>query len=183
MDIDIKFSEWLTIASIAGYKLEQYTRPAFVGHKRTPSDFNLMTIGQLIELSDISDDDGSMYKVVEVTLGLTRDEIANSRAVDVVRYVGWAVTEVQRINKLFESLTPQATAKEKQAGIDTLHFGLFGMLDWYALRMGITNHDEVLQVPWMRIYKCMEMDNLRHAYERRYSKITSEEVRTKHDRR
>ena len=87
------------------------------------------------------------------------------------------------MNKLFESLTPQATAKEKQAGIDTLHFGLFGMLDWYALRMGITNHDEVLQVPWMRIYTCMEMDNLRHAYERRYSKITSEEVRTKHDRR
>lgn len=183
MDIDIKFSEWLTIASIAGYKLEQYTRPAYVGSMRTPSDFNLLTIGQLIELSDISDDNESMYKVVEVTMGLTRDEIASARAVDVVRYVGWAVTEVERINKLFGSLAPHPTAKEKQAGIDTLQFGLFGMLDWYALRMGITNHDDVLQVPWMRIYKCMDMDNLRHAYERRYSKITSEEVRNNHKRR
>lgn len=183
MDINTRFRDWLIVASAAGFKLGTYSRPAFIGHAATPSDFNLLTIGQLIELSDISDDNESMYKIVEVTMGLTMDEIANARAVDVVRYVGWAVTEVERINKLFESLTPQATAKEKQAGIDTLQFGLFGMLDWYALRMGITNHDDVLQVPWMRIYKCMDMDNMRHAYERRYSKITSEEVRNNHKRR
>ena len=55
----------------------------------------------------------------------------------------------------------------------------FGILDWYAKRMGITNHDEVLTVPWLRIYKCMDMDNKVEQYQRRLNEISLNEARRK----
>jgi len=45
--------------------------------------------------------------------------------------------------------------------------------------MGITNHDDVLTVPWLRIYKCMEMDNKVEQYQRRYNEISIQEARRK----
>ena len=71
------------------------------------------------------------------------------------------------------------TAKEKQAGVEKLQFGLFGILDWYAKRMGITDHDDVLTVPWLRIYKCMDMDNKVEQYQRRLNDISMQEARRK----
>ena len=58
-----------------------------------------------------------------------------------------------------------------------MRFGLFGMLDWYAVRMGISDHDQVLKVPWLRIYKCMDMDNKRRAYEKRLQKVQADEMK------
>lgn len=60
-----------------------------------------------------------------------------------------------------------------------MRFGLFGMLDWYAVRMGISDHDQVLKTPWLRIYKCMEMDNKRSVYERNLQKLQAEEMKRK----
>ena len=45
-----------------------------------------------------------------------------------------------------------------------------------ARRMGIKDHDEVLGVPWMRLYKCMEMDGLQREYERRLGEITRQDM-------
>lgn len=93
-----------------------------------------------------------------------------------VRFVGWVSGEVERINKIFESTNTKPTAREKKAGIEQLNFGLFGMLDWYAKRMGIQDHDQVLSTPWLRIYKCIDMDNKRNQYERRYQEIMNDEI-------
>ena len=183
MDINTKFKYWLTVAQAAHFKLERYERPAFIGDKATPSTFNWLTIGQLIELSELGDEDESIYRIVEITMQIQRKDIDEERAVDVVRYVGWAFGEVERINKLFKSFESKPTAKEKRAGVDTLEFGLFGMLDWYALRMGIEDHDEVLKVPWLRIYKCMDMDKKRQEYEKKLQQIAAEEMRNETRRR
>ena len=78
---------------------------------------------------------------------------------------------MQRINKLFASTSVPPTAEEQQAGADSLNFGPFGLLDYYALRMGITDHEAVEYVPWVRVYKCLDMDAMKMRYERRLRKI------------
>lgn len=177
MDKSTTFAYWVTVAQFSRFKMQRFSRPAFVGNTPTPENLDDLTIGQLIQLSDLKGTNESLYQVTEIVLGLDRATINNSRAVDVVRFVGWIFGEVQKINKLFSKEDVKPTQREKQAGIDTLRFGLFGMLDWYAIRMGISDHDTVLQVPWMRIYKCMDMDNKKRAYEIRLQKIASEEMK------
>ena len=84
---------------------------------------------------------------------------------------------MQRINALFDSVKGKPTKEEEKAGIDKLKFGVFGLIDWYALRMGITDHEEVTKVPWGRGYKCLEMDNKRHEFDKRLAKIYEDEHR------
>lgn len=71
------------------------------------------------------------------------------------------------INKLFASTSVPATAEEKAAGSDALNFGPFGLVDYYARRMGITDHEEVESVPWVRVYKCLDMDAKRMLFDRK----------------
>ena len=80
-------------------------------------------------------------------------------------------SEMERIGKLFQSLQSSNTADEKMAGIDRMNFGTFGVVDWYAKRMGIVNHDEVFATPWQRIYQCMKIDHEQNEFEKRYRKV------------
>lgn len=178
MDNKTTFGYWVRVAPFTDFEMGKFSRPMFVGGKETPKDLNELTIGQLIDLSGLSDSNESLYTVVSTVLGMERTDIDRARAVDVVRFVGWVTGEVERINKLFGSTDgSKPTKAEKEAGIDTLRFGLFGMLDWYAVRMGIADHDQVLKTKWLRIYKCMDMDNKKRAYEIRLQKIQADEMR------
>ena len=177
MDKNTTFGYWLTIAQAARYEMKKHTRPMFVADRKTPETLNEITIGQLIELSEIGDTDESFYKITSIILGMTKEETNKARAVEVVRFVGWVVSEVERINKLFDKIQAKPTAKEQRAGVERLNFGLFGMIDWYARRMGIQNHDEVFNVPWARIYKCMDMDAKTRDYERRLQEIATKEIK------
>lgn len=87
-----------------------------------------------------------------------------------------------KISKLFAKAKGTPTEREKKAGIDKLSFGLFGLLDWYALRMGITNHDDVLPVPWMRVYKCLDMDEKKALFNKKLQEVISDEYRRKNQR-
>ena len=78
---------------------------------------------------------------------------------------------MQKINKLFDSVKSKPTKEEERAGIENLKFGVFGLIDWYALRMGITDHEEVTKVTWGRVYKCLEMDNKKRDFEKRLAEV------------
>lgn len=179
MDINTTFGHWKVVAAMSGYKMQKQTRPNSVGGRTTPETLNWLSIGQLMELSELNDSDGSIYKITEMIAGLTREKTDKARAVDVVRLIGWTFGEVERINKLFAKTAPKPTARERQAGVEQLNFGLFGLLDWYARRMGIANHDEVLGVNWMRIYKCLDMDSRQAAYERKLQEMATAEINRK----
>lgn len=178
MEKETTFKHWLAVAQYTSFKVGKYSRPAFVGTRQTPANLNQLTIGQLIDLSQLGDTNESLYTIATTVMGMTHEEVEQARAVDVVMLVGWVSGEVERINKLFDSAeASKPTQQEKKAGIDNLRFGLFGMLDWYAVRMGISDHDQVLKVPWLRIYKCMDMDNKRRAYEMRLQKVQADEMK------
>ena len=98
-------------------------------------------------------------------------------AVEVVRFVGWVLGKVKTINELFDKAKSQPSDEEIRAGINQLNFGIFGLIDWYALRMGITDHEEVTKVPWGRVYKCLDMDKRTNDYRKKLQKVYEDEHR------
>ena len=179
MKKDTTFRHWLVVAAMAGFKIEgKAERPPKVGKHVTPENFEKLTFGQLVELTQ----GGSPVDVCRVTLGMTEKEVAKARATEVVRYVAWATEQLNKINALFAKLKSTPSPTEIQAGIERLNFGLFGVIDTYAQRMGITDHDEVMKTSWMVVYKCLEIDYQKAQFERRYNKIMESEMKRRNKR-
>lgn len=177
------FKTWLIVTKFAhntkGLQLEKLTRPDRIGKKITPLTLNNMTMGQMVQLSNCKDGAESFYKTCEVLMGMTQKQVDESKATEVVRFVGWVVASIKRINNLFDKIKIKPENEEIRAGITTINFGIFGMIDWYALRMGITDHEEVMNVPWGRIYKCMEIDNKTMEFRKKLNKIYIDDNRRK----
>ena len=181
MHASTKFRYWLVCATAAGWKMADggYTRPSFVGEMETPENLDSLTFGQLIELSRLKDGSNVFYDICRIVFKADRETIDKARAVDVVSFVGWITEEVNRINKLFSRLSSKPSDNEKKAGIEKLNFGLFGMVDRYARRMHIQNHDDVLGVSWARVYQCLKMDKEENDYQKRYMEVMEYDYRRK----
>lgn len=180
MNEKTKFRDWLIIANHAGFKFDADAKvdnkPDRIGKYPTPKSFEDMTFGQIVQLSELGEADNMMLAIVNITMGLDYKTAANAPAVDVVKYVLWVTEQLQKVNRLFDKLKSSYTPEELQAGAERLNFGIFGMVDAYARRMGITDHEEVLKTPWMVVYKCMEMDYQTNQYERRLNKIHADKM-------
>lgn len=180
MEKTTKFRDWLVIAEHGHFKMDRFNRPSYVGKVQTPENLYDLTLKQLMQLTEIGDSNESFYSVCNAVMGLSRKDVDDARAVDVVRFVGWVSGEMEKVGKMFEKADGgKPTDIEKRAGIESLRFGLFGMLDWFALRMGIEDHEKVFNYPWLRIYKCMDIDNKTNIYKSRLQKLQAEEMRHK----
>ena len=151
--------------------LQHAKRPLKVGGVEPPSTLNDLSLGELMQLQGISSEREMILVPCKVLLGLDERKVMNSDAHDVLAFVFWTAREVERINKLFASTNVPPTPEEKQAGADKMNFGMFGIVDYYAQRMGITDHEAVEYVPWVRVYKCLDMDAQRARMDRRLRKI------------
>lgn len=160
-------------------KLERLVKPTYLSGKRVPDSLNDITIGQLIMLQYISTDDDFMLKPASIIMGIQDEVLLNEQAEKVIGFSYWVAKELERINKLFKNTSISPTQEEKQAGVEKLNFGSFGIIDWFAQRMGITDHSEVENVPWVRIYKCLDMDAKRFVYERRLREIYNKRMQKK----
>lgn len=151
--------------------LSHAERPAFVAGKETPATLNMITYGQLDDLSRITAENDPAARVFKILMDIEAPQVYQMNVFDVFGFLNFAKDEVKRINKLFSDIAPSHTSEELSAGIKDLNFGTFGIIDWYARRMGITNQDEVYSVAWVRIYTCMKNDNEQSEYEKRLNKI------------
>lgn len=181
MKKDLHFKRWIVRAEYSRQteelQLEKMSNPLYVGRVRTPTDLNDMTIGQMVQISECKGDRTMFYIVCKVLLNMEQQQVDESPATDVVRFCGWVAGTIQRINELFDSVKTKPTKEEERAGIDKLKFGVFGLIDWYARRMGITDHEDVTNVTWGRVYQCLKMDNETNAFEKRLQKIYNDEYR------
>jgi hypothetical protein len=155
-------------------QMKNLPKPYSVGGVKTPDSLNDITIGELMELQSAENERDFILKCCTILLSLEERNALKSQANSVIGFVSWVSKELERINKLFESTNIPPTAEEKQAGVESLKFGMFGVLDYYALRMGITDHEEVEKVKWIRIYKCLDMDAKKARYEKRLRTIISQ---------
>lgn len=150
--------------------LKKAKPPAYVNGVELPKNLNTITYGQLDDLSRITQGQDPAVQVFKILLNIEAQEVYQMNVFDVFGFVNFCRSELERINKLFEAVAPSHTSEEIAAGIEDLNFGTFGVIDWYARRMGITNQDEVYSVAWVRIYTCMKNDNEQSEYEKRLNK-------------
>lgn len=175
----LSFADYISIFTTVSeeVKQEQYRairdlpRPAFLCGVETPENLNLVTYGQLDDLHDSPKGLGAIVNCCRVILGVEDSAVMLERADRVLGFVSFCNREVERINGYFASIRPDFDPEEKMAGIEKLRFGSFGVLDWYARRMGIADQNEVRSVPWVRIWQCMKNDNEQGKYEKRLREV------------
>lgn len=139
-----------------------------------PQDLQQATLGTLTKLQRAPKDNDyctTCCALVSTMLDVDAKIVASRRAIEVIGIVNMIQSEMERIGKLFQSLNTEKTSDEIHAGIENLDFGVFGIVDWYAQRMGIVDHEEVFKTPWARIYQCMKIDHENGEFEKRYRKI------------
>ena len=142
--------------------------------KDVPDTLQMVTFGMLTQLQQAADSNDYLKtccKLVSVLTGVDEKVVASRRAYDVLGIVNMIQAEMERIGKLFQSLQGDHSSDEVAAGIGRLEFGAFGIVDWYAQRMGIIDHEEVFATPWARIYQCMKVYHEQGEFEKRYRKI------------
>lgn len=155
--------------------LENYPLPDIFN-----KSFNDLKFKQLIDLqTKIRDFNDLIFVSFDVVLDLKKEDIINLSAFDCLRFALYAKDELNRITKLFKNIEYKPTADEIKAGIKNISHGFFGTIDWYARRMGITDHDEVTELQWVRIYECLKIDSENNRFERRYRQVINQQNKVK----
>lgn len=153
-------------------------KPRKVCGKVLPDDLNGISIGELFALQGAVKTENTATIVCEcarVLLGVTPNKVLRSRADEALGFMLWVLRELERIALLWKSATPPPSAEAIQAGVEMLDFGEFGTIDWYAQRMHIADHDKVMELPWVRIYKCLDIDNKKAQFQERYREIINKQ--------
>ena len=151
--------------------MNELPKPLSICGKIVPDTLDDLTIGELIELQNIGSDYDVSFKPCMILFGLPEIKVREEEASKIYGLFMWVTSELERINKLFAKTSIAPTSEETQAGIEELQFGMFGLIDHYATRMGITDHECVERVPWVRVWKCLDMDAQRAKFQRRLQKI------------
>lgn len=147
--------------------LKEIAAPARIGGKEAPQDLNDLSLGQLIQLESIGAEKGVFAAIAVVLLDKDENWAMKAPAMEMLGLRNMVVREQDRIAGLFASLSHEPEAAEIMAGIEKLDFGMFGLADWYARRMGISDHDEAFDTPWLRIWQCRKNDIEEAEYQKR----------------
>ena len=147
--------------------LSKARKPKFIGKIEVPANLNAISYGMLDDLRNASSSADPLTEAMTILLGMDLATIYSTNVFDVFGFMNFIKKEIDKINTLFSQLKVRYSSDELAAGVKDLDFGSFGVLDWYARRMGITNQNEVREVAWIRIYNCMKNDVEQNNYERR----------------
>lgn len=136
-----------------------------------PENLNAVSYGTLDTLQRAASSEDVAVSIITLLLNVNANDVYKEDVNKVFGFIKFVERELERINKLFSSIKTSFSPEEINAGVKQLKFGTFGVLDWYAKRMGIADQNEVMDVGWVRIYQCMKNDNDKSEYERRLAEI------------
>lgn len=160
--------------------LKNVKKPCAICGHAVPATLNLITFGQLADLQKAaSQPDGALAALQALWPDITTSQLDAANVYVVTGFLRWVGKECERINALWEEIKVRHTAEERAAGAESLNFGTFGVLDWYAHRQGIADQNEVRDIKWVRIYTCMRQDNERREYERRLNEQMRRSIKAK----
>lgn len=147
--------------------IERAKKPEKMCGRYLPDDLNSMTMGTLVEVLNSKDE----VKMLVSIYNLTTSEIQDERADIVIGAIKWTNEQLQSICGLFKQLERDFTADEIMAGAEQMKGDIFSTIDWYARRMCITDHDDVLKTQWIKIWRCAKDDRDRDEYRQRLNNI------------
>lgn len=163
-------------------KIRTIGRPEYICGKKVPENLNMISYGVLDRLSRLDKSDDAAADAVSIVMEIPRQEVYDIDVNEVIGFFNFVSREVKRINDLFTEIKLDYSAEEITAGIENMSFGSFGVLDWYAKRMGVTNQNDVYNIAWVRIYNCMKIDNQKELFRRRLDKVYSEKIKNRNGR-
>ena len=149
-------------------------KPRTLLGKEIPADLNGITIGQLSELQEAVKGEDMRTIVTEsarLLLGLPPLKVLRNRADHTIGFTLWVLRELERIAKMWKAIAVPPTPEAIQAGVEQMESDSFDIVDWYAIRMGITDHEEAMQVPWVRVWRCMKKDNQEAQFQQRLREV------------
>lgn len=164
-------------------RLRNQKKPFSLCGKEVPLNLNTISYGTLDDLRTVASAEDPVGGCARALLGVNEALLMDEDVNDVFGFVTFVTKELERINKLFSGIKSTYSKEEEAAGIRDLDFGSFGVLDWYARRMGIPNQNDVRDVAWVRIYQCMKNDNMQSEFERRLHKQYMNNSKVKSKRR
>lgn len=177
-DMDCRYKEFLQLFGFCSKnvqdelleRLKRQGRPSMLCGKPVPKDLNAISYGMLDDIRTATEEKNPVGACARILLGINPDDLTLEDVNDVFGFANFITAELTRINKVFKSIKVSYSKEEKAAGVEKLDFGSFGVLDWYARRMGITNQNDVREVAWVRIFQCMRNDAIKNEYERRLAR-------------
>lgn len=187
--IDTTFGEYAAIYDVLTDECKEANNiilneaecPEYLFFQSVPKDLKMITFGQYSDLCDVfsqKDVFEIVKSVPEILFSVSEEEIFATNVAYLWGLCNFAAREIGNINKLFSEIRMDYTDEERKAGIENLQFGTFGILDWYARRMGITDQNAVNNEKWVRIYQCMKNDMEDAKFQRRLQKVY--EQKSKH---
>lgn len=133
------------------YIVEHSEKPRRLCGRYMPSTLTYLRMGAFVEVMQCKDE----IKLLKTIYNVTESELQNEWAQNVIGAIKWTIEQLESITASFSQLESD-TETEKKGNI-------FSTIDWYAQRMGITNHDDVLKVPCLIIWQCAKEDQERRA--------------------
>lgn len=152
-------------------RLQGVECPPKVMGVEAPKSLEGLTFEALCKLWSVGSTEEWFVAVGDVFLNLPREKVLRAKVLPMLGLANWVAKEMERVNGLWEAIPSTHSPEELMAGCKNLNFGVFGIADWYARRMGMTNHDEAMQTPWVRIYQCMKNDAEETVYRKRLNEI------------
>lgn len=131
-----------------------------------PENLNDLTLGDLFDLQGCRDYVSLMMVSARVLMHIPDEVVMWLPADQLCGLANHVLARLRDVAQLFEQCRVEPTIEEKQAGVEALRFGAFGIVDHFALRMGIT-HDAALATPWLQVWQALKIDAEKTAYERR----------------
>ena len=154
-------------------RLRKQPCPKMLCGKRVPDTLNMLTYGELDDLQTAATTETPIEGTTKILLKVEPQALQDEDVNDVFGFANFVTSEIKRINKVFASIKTSYSQEERAAGVESLNFGAFGVLDWYAQRMHIANQNDVRDIAWVRIFQCMKNDNDKNEFQRRLYQIYS----------
>lgn len=128
------------------YIVEHSEKPRRLCGRYMPSDLMHLRMGTLTEVMMCKNE----IKMLTTIYNVTESELQTEWAQNVIGAIKWTIEQLESITASFSQLESDIETEKKG--------DIFETIDWYALRMGITNHDDVWKVPCLVVWKCAEKD-------------------------
>lgn len=140
--------------SIAGYKL--------------PETLDSITYGQRLDLQEMKTETDMLFTPCEVLFKMTKQDVLSVPIFDIAALSKWVVSELNRMTEREnKTLHYMPSPEEVKAGINTLRFGAFGVIDSIVKTRPVYKHEEVLGLSCAKVYAMQLIDHKQTMYEKK----------------
>ncbi len=148
--------------------------PTYLAQKPYNPQLEVLTLGQLMEIQYTETFLPKVELYMSLVCGCTTDEYMNEHYEKVMGAVNHITDLLNNVGAMFSGSRIKPTREEITAGVESLNFGAFGLIDWYSQRQKIT-HEQAEATPWTRVFNAIKKDNDTEIYRRKLMKIHSKQ--------